>query len=135
MCDARILRLRSCTPTQFWLTEFWRAHFYSRGSCLSGCETRRLESWREQMYNHPRRHVRKAAHDEDRGIVAPVRLENAPRGPLEDHAAHRPRERADADHRRYGRIINIGSLTSVVALHEVAAYGASKAGVAALTNQ
>lgn len=35
--------------------------------------------------------------------------------------------------RRYGRIINIGSLTSIVALHEVAAYGASKAGVAALT--
>ncbi|MDP9205989.1 MAG: glucose 1-dehydrogenase [Gemmatimonadota bacterium] len=35
--------------------------------------------------------------------------------------------------RSYGRIINIGSLTSVVALHEVAAYGASKAGVAALT--
>ncbi|MEO8910186.1 MAG: 3-oxoacyl-ACP reductase family protein [Gemmatimonadaceae bacterium] len=34
---------------------------------------------------------------------------------------------------RYGRIINIGSLTSVVGLHEVAAYGASKAGVAALT--
>lgn len=35
--------------------------------------------------------------------------------------------------RRYGRIINIGSLTSLVALYEVAAYGASKAGVAALT--
>ena len=35
--------------------------------------------------------------------------------------------------RGYGRIINIGSLTSVVALYEVAAYGASKAGVAALT--
>jgi NAD(P)-dependent dehydrogenase (short-subunit alcohol dehydrogenase family) len=35
--------------------------------------------------------------------------------------------------RQYGRIINIGSLTSVVALHEVAAYGASKAGVASLT--
>jgi NAD(P)-dependent dehydrogenase (short-subunit alcohol dehydrogenase family) len=35
--------------------------------------------------------------------------------------------------RRYGRIINIASLTSVVALHEVAAYSASKAGVAALT--
>jgi NAD(P)-dependent dehydrogenase (short-subunit alcohol dehydrogenase family) len=35
--------------------------------------------------------------------------------------------------RGYGRIVNIGSLTSVVALHEVAAYGASKAGVAALT--
>lgn len=35
--------------------------------------------------------------------------------------------------RRYGRIINIGSLTSLVALQEVAAYGASKAGVAALT--
>jgi len=35
--------------------------------------------------------------------------------------------------RQYGRIINIGSLTSVVALQEVAAYGASKAGVAALT--
>ena len=35
--------------------------------------------------------------------------------------------------RPYGRIINIGSLTSLVALHEVAAYGASKAGVAALT--
>jgi NAD(P)-dependent dehydrogenase (short-subunit alcohol dehydrogenase family) len=33
----------------------------------------------------------------------------------------------------YGRIINVGSLTSLVALHEVAAYGASKAGVAALT--
>src|SRR3982074_2834164 len=35
--------------------------------------------------------------------------------------------------KRYGRIINIGSLSSVVALVEVAAYGASKAGVAALT--
>jgi len=35
--------------------------------------------------------------------------------------------------RGYGRIINIGSLTSIVALYEVAAYGASKAGVAALT--
>jgi NAD(P)-dependent dehydrogenase (short-subunit alcohol dehydrogenase family) len=35
--------------------------------------------------------------------------------------------------RGYGRIINIGSLTSLVALYEVAAYGASKAGVAALT--
>jgi NAD(P)-dependent dehydrogenase (short-subunit alcohol dehydrogenase family) len=35
--------------------------------------------------------------------------------------------------KRYGRIINIGSLTSVLALYEVAAYGASKAGVAALT--
>lgn len=37
--------------------------------------------------------------------------------------------------RRYGRIINIGSLTSLVALHEVTAYGVSKAGVAALTKQ
>ena len=35
--------------------------------------------------------------------------------------------------RGYGRIVNIGSLTSLVALYEVAAYGASKAGVAALT--
>jgi NAD(P)-dependent dehydrogenase (short-subunit alcohol dehydrogenase family) len=35
--------------------------------------------------------------------------------------------------RKYGRIVNIGSLTSLVALHEVAAYGASKAAVAALT--
>jgi NAD(P)-dependent dehydrogenase (short-subunit alcohol dehydrogenase family) len=35
--------------------------------------------------------------------------------------------------RRYGRIINIGSLSSFVGLHEVAAYGASKAGVASLT--
>src|SRR5690349_4872745 len=35
--------------------------------------------------------------------------------------------------RRYGRIINIASLTSFVALHEVTAYGASKAGVASLT--
>ena len=35
--------------------------------------------------------------------------------------------------RRSGRVINIGSLTSLVALQEVAAYGASKAGVAALT--
>ena len=35
--------------------------------------------------------------------------------------------------RRYGRVINIGSLTSLVALQEVAAYGASKAAVAALT--
>jgi NAD(P)-dependent dehydrogenase (short-subunit alcohol dehydrogenase family) len=33
----------------------------------------------------------------------------------------------------YGRIINIGSLTSFAACFEVAAYGASKAGVAALT--
>jgi NAD(P)-dependent dehydrogenase (short-subunit alcohol dehydrogenase family) len=35
--------------------------------------------------------------------------------------------------RAYGRIVNIASLTSFVALHEVAAYGASKAGVASLT--
>jgi NAD(P)-dependent dehydrogenase (short-subunit alcohol dehydrogenase family) len=35
--------------------------------------------------------------------------------------------------RRSGTIINIGSLTSFVAFHEVAAYGVSKAGVAALT--
>jgi NAD(P)-dependent dehydrogenase (short-subunit alcohol dehydrogenase family) len=35
--------------------------------------------------------------------------------------------------RSYGRIINIASLSSYVALYEVAAYGASKAAVAALT--
>lgn len=35
--------------------------------------------------------------------------------------------------RGYGRIVNIASLASFVALHEVAAYNASKAGVAALT--
>jgi NAD(P)-dependent dehydrogenase (short-subunit alcohol dehydrogenase family) len=35
--------------------------------------------------------------------------------------------------RRYGRIVNIASLTSFVALKEVAAYGASKAAVVALT--
>jgi NAD(P)-dependent dehydrogenase (short-subunit alcohol dehydrogenase family) len=35
--------------------------------------------------------------------------------------------------RRYGRIINIGSLSSFVALFEVAAYSASKAAVASLT--
>ena len=35
--------------------------------------------------------------------------------------------------RKYGRIINIASLSSFVALYEVAAYGASKAAVAALT--
>lgn len=35
--------------------------------------------------------------------------------------------------RGYGRIVNIASLTSFVAFHEVAAYAASKAGVAALT--
>ncbi len=35
--------------------------------------------------------------------------------------------------RRYGRIINIGSLSSFVGLYEVAAYSASKAGVASLT--
>jgi NAD(P)-dependent dehydrogenase (short-subunit alcohol dehydrogenase family) len=37
--------------------------------------------------------------------------------------------------RKYGRIVNIASLSSFVALFEVAAYGASKAGVAALTKQ
>lgn len=37
--------------------------------------------------------------------------------------------------RGYGRIINIGSLTSFVALLEVTAYAASKAGVAELTKQ
>jgi NAD(P)-dependent dehydrogenase (short-subunit alcohol dehydrogenase family) len=36
---------------------------------------------------------------------------------------------------RYGRIVNIASLSSFVALYEVAAYGASKAAVAALTRQ
>lgn len=35
--------------------------------------------------------------------------------------------------RGYGRIVNIASLSSFVAFHEVAAYGASKAAVAALT--
>lgn len=35
--------------------------------------------------------------------------------------------------RRYGRIINIASLSTYVAFYEVAAYGASKAGVGALT--
>jgi len=35
--------------------------------------------------------------------------------------------------RRYGRIINIASLATFVAFHEVAAYGASKAAVGALT--
>jgi len=50
------------------------------------------------MYNHPRRHVRKAAHYEDRRVVAPVRLKHSARDPLENHAAHRPRERAYADH-------------------------------------
>jgi NAD(P)-dependent dehydrogenase (short-subunit alcohol dehydrogenase family) len=35
--------------------------------------------------------------------------------------------------RGYGRIVNVASLTSSVAFHEVAAYGASKAGVVALT--
>lgn len=35
--------------------------------------------------------------------------------------------------RRYGRIINIASLASMVSLHEVAAYSASKAGIASLT--
>lgn len=35
--------------------------------------------------------------------------------------------------RRYGRIINIASLTSFVAFHEVTAYSASKSGVASLT--
>jgi len=37
--------------------------------------------------------------------------------------------------RGYGRIINIASLASFVGLYEVAAYGASKAAVAALTRQ
>jgi NAD(P)-dependent dehydrogenase (short-subunit alcohol dehydrogenase family) len=35
--------------------------------------------------------------------------------------------------RRYGRIINVGSLSSFVGLYEVAAYCASKGGVASLT--
>ena len=35
--------------------------------------------------------------------------------------------------RKYGRIVNIASLSTYVALYEVAAYGASKAAVAALT--
>src|SRR6185437_14472277 len=35
--------------------------------------------------------------------------------------------------RKYGRIINIASLSSFVALYEVAAYAASKAAVASLT--
>jgi NAD(P)-dependent dehydrogenase (short-subunit alcohol dehydrogenase family) len=35
--------------------------------------------------------------------------------------------------RRYGRIVNIASLSTYVALYEVAAYSASKAAVASLT--
>src|SRR5262249_8258065 len=37
--------------------------------------------------------------------------------------------------REYGRIINIASIASFLALYEVSAYGASKAGVAMLTRQ
>ncbi len=37
--------------------------------------------------------------------------------------------------RKYGRIINIASLTTFVGFYEVAAYGSSKAAVAALTRQ
>src|SRR5450432_185225 len=37
--------------------------------------------------------------------------------------------------RGYGRIVNIASLSSFVALYEVAAYSASKAAVASLTNE
>ena len=37
--------------------------------------------------------------------------------------------------RRFGRVINIASLTSFVGFHEVTAYGASKAAVAGLTRQ
>lgn len=37
--------------------------------------------------------------------------------------------------RGYGRIINLGSLTSFVALYEVTAYAASKAGITVLTKQ
>ena len=37
--------------------------------------------------------------------------------------------------RRYGRIINIASMSTFLGLFEVTAYGASKAGVAALTRQ
>jgi len=35
--------------------------------------------------------------------------------------------------KRYGRIVNVGSISSLVGLYQVAAYGASKAGVASLT--
>jgi NAD(P)-dependent dehydrogenase (short-subunit alcohol dehydrogenase family) len=35
--------------------------------------------------------------------------------------------------RQYGRIVNIGSLTSFISMHEVAAYSASKAAVGSLT--
>ncbi len=35
--------------------------------------------------------------------------------------------------RKYGRIVNVASLASFVGLHEVAAYGASKSGLAGLT--
>jgi len=35
--------------------------------------------------------------------------------------------------KRYGRIINVASISSLVGLYQVAAYGASKAGVASLT--
>ena len=35
--------------------------------------------------------------------------------------------------KRYGRIINVGSISSLVGLYQVAAYSASKAGVASLT--
>jgi hypothetical protein len=65
---------------------------------MLGFETRRLEPWREQMYNHPRRYVRKAAHEEDRRIVASIRLENASRNSLEYDPTHRSRKRAYSDH-------------------------------------
>src|SRR5213080_5587907 len=67
-------------------------------SILTGRETRRLQARRQQMYNQPRRHIRKPADDENRSIVASVRLKHTAGNPLEENATHRATERADAHH-------------------------------------
>src|SRR5437762_13117021 len=68
-------------------------------SILTGRETRRLQARRQQMYNQPRRHVRKPADDENRSIVASVRLQHAAGNPLEEYTTHRAAKRADSDDR------------------------------------
>src|SRR5205814_372243 len=58
-------------------------------------EPSRLEPRCENVNEGPGGDVREPAHREYRRIVAPRRVENVPGQPLEQYAAHRPREPAD----------------------------------------
>src|SRR6185437_15564753 len=72
----------------------------SRGSHdLSRLQLPPLESWGEKVDDEEGRDVRYPSYEEHRRVVAAVATEHPTRGALEQHAADRAEESADADDR------------------------------------